>query len=68
MRSLLYSLAICGFVFSTGVALADPDHGHGHGYGHGNAPAPEMGASLFGLAMAGALTYYIVRQRRKGLA
>jgi hypothetical protein len=28
------------------------------------APAPEMGASIFGLGMAGALTFYVVRRRR----
>ncbi len=79
MRALLYSAAICGFVLSAGAAFAAPPHGpppgvpHGpppgvpHGP-HGVAPAPEMGASLIGLAMAGALVFFVVRRRRNAQA
>ena len=83
MRALLYSAAICGFVLSAGAAFAKPGEGprggppagvpHGPPPGvphHGPrvAPAPEMGASLVGLAMAGALVYFVARRRRNAHA
>jgi LPXTG-motif cell wall-anchored protein len=70
MRSFLYSAAMFGFVFSSGFAIANPPStapitcaACGK-----KAPAPEMGASLVGLGMAGALAFYLVRRRRDARA
>jgi hypothetical protein len=76
MRPLLIGVLVSGFIFSAGTALANPP-GFPGGLSFGPppcfacgkaAPAPEIGASLFALAMAGAFGVYVVRRRGRPMA
>jgi LPXTG-motif cell wall-anchored protein len=60
MRRVIFAAALIVSAFPAGFALAGaPDWPPPK-----PAPAPEMGGSLLGLAMAGALAFYVVRRRR----
>jgi hypothetical protein len=61
MRNLAYILAAASILWAIGIGASYalgvcPDCGHG-------APAPEIGASGFGMLLAGGLAWY-VRKRR----
>jgi hypothetical protein len=69
MRSLVYSVTICTSVLLASAAFAGNNQGGNNQGGNSQggtrgAPAPEMGASLLGLGIAGALVFYVLRRRR----
>ena len=65
MRAFLHTIIFGCFaaLVSVNLAYASPHHCNGKSCG-GRAPAPELGSSLIGLGMAGALSFYVVRRRR----
>ena len=73
MRSFFYASIICGFAVMSGAAFAGSSTASAPvpvscaACGK-KAPAPEMGASIVGLAMAGAMAFYVLRRRRNSQA